>query len=64
MRQIVDVKGLMEVLPFTVHQIYKAVRDPKNPLPFKKHGKKLLFDLERVWAWFDGLPGVDRSLSE
>jgi hypothetical protein len=33
------------------------VRDPINPIPHKKHGKRLLFDVERVFRWFDGLPG-------
>lgn len=59
MRQIVDIKGLTQVLPLTVNQLYKAVRDPLNPIPHKKYGKRLLFDLEKVFRWFDGLPGRD-----
>jgi hypothetical protein len=58
-RQITDIKGLTKVLPFTAHQIYKAVRAPVNPLPHKKFGKRLLFDMDRVYKWFDGLPGRD-----
>lgn len=60
-RQIVDIKGLTEILPFTTHQIYKAVRAAEHPLPYKKHGKRLLFDVERVFKWFDGLPGKDNE---
>jgi hypothetical protein len=56
-RQITDIKGLTQILPYTVNQLYKAVRDPVNPIPHKKHGKRLLFDVERVFRWFDGLPG-------
>lgn len=62
-RQIVDIKGLMEILPLTVNQIYKAVRVADNPLPYKKHGRRLLFDVERVYKWFDGLPGRDYTLN-
>ena len=64
MRQIVDIKGLRErVLPdFTENQLYKWVRDPLNPLPHKKMGKRLLFDVEKVWRWFDSLPGRDGTM--
>ena len=58
-RKIVDVKGLQKSLPFTEHQIYKLVRLHENPLPHKKCGKRLLFDLERVYRWYDRLPGRD-----
>ena len=57
MRQIVDVDGLAEKFPLTKYQIYQKVRDPENPLPFRKSGKRLLFDLEQVFHWFDRLPG-------
>jgi len=60
-RQIVDIKGLTERLPLSVHQIYKATRHPHYPLPHKKLGKRLMFDLEKVWRWFDSLPGKDTS---
>jgi hypothetical protein len=58
-RKIVLVEGLTEVLPLTVNQIYKWVRDPVNPLPHRKRGKRLLFDVEKVFRWFDALPGKD-----
>ena len=58
-RQIVDIDGLTARLPLTKNQIYKKIRDPKHPLPYKKTGKRLLFDLERVYKWFDQLPGQD-----
>jgi hypothetical protein len=65
LRQIVDIQGLTGVLPLTVNQIYKGVRDPVNPIPHKKFGKRLLFDIEKVLKWFDALPGRDGSdLSE
>ena len=63
-RRIVDVKGLTQYLPLSTHQVYKAVHHPEYPLPYKKYGKKLLFDLERVWKWFDSLPGKDGVIDE
>ena len=62
-RQIVDIQGLTEHLPLTVNQIYKAIRRPEHPLPFKKCGKRLLFDVERVYRWFDDLPGRDETIN-
>ena len=61
MRQVIDIKALTEVLPLTVNQIYKGVRDPVNPIPHKKFGKRLLFDVDKVWKWFDSLPGRDSN---
>ena len=61
-RQIVDIQGLTKHLPFTVNQIYKLTKRQNYPLPHKKVGKKLLFDLERVWKWFDSLPGKDETV--
>ncbi len=61
MRQIVDIYGLQKLLPLTLHQIRHKVRDPHNPIPHKKSGKRLLFDVERVYKWFDQLPGVDKT---
>lgn len=58
-RQIVDINGLSEKLPLTTHQIYKLTRHPKHPIPYKKAGKRLLFDMDRVFKWFDSLPGRD-----
>jgi hypothetical protein len=60
-RQICDIKGLTKLLPFTTHQVYKLVRNPENPLPHKKLGRRLLFDLERVYKWLDALPGRDTT---
>lgn len=60
-RQIVDIQGLTKHLPLSVNQIYKAVRRKDYPLPHKKCGKRLLFDLERVYKWFDALPGRDQT---
>jgi len=62
MRQIVDINGLAELFPLTLHQIRHKVRDPQNPLPHKKCGKRLLFDVERVYKWFDQLPGRDNVI--
>ena len=63
-RQIVDVKGLTQYLPLSTHQVYKAVHHPEYPLPYKKYGKRLLFDLEKVFHWFDQLPGRDEVINE
>jgi hypothetical protein len=63
-RQILDLKGLAENpnFPFTEHQIRKLIIRDDYPLPHKKVGKRLLFDLERVYRWFDALPGKDTSI--
>lgn len=61
-RQIVDLDGLMERMPLTKWQVYKKIRDMEHPLPYRKAGKRLLFDMERVYKWFDGLPGRDRTI--
>lgn len=62
-RKIHDIDSLIDgVLPFTKHQVYKAIRRHDHPLPFKKSGKRLLFDEERVLRWFDSLPGRDCEL--
>jgi len=61
-REIVDIKGLSRHLPLTINQIYKATKHPEFPIPHKKYGKRLLFDLDRVWRWFDALPGRDPVL--
>jgi hypothetical protein len=62
MRQILDIQGLTKHLPFTVNQIYKLTKRQDYPLPYKKVGKKLLFDLERVYRWLDSLPGRDETI--
>ncbi len=58
-RQIVDVKGLTGILPMTSNMIYKAVRNPVRPIPHKKYGKRLMFDVSKVYQWFDSLNGKD-----
>jgi predicted DNA-binding transcriptional regulator AlpA len=58
-RRIINVDELQAHLPFTKNQIYKAVRHSEYPLPHKKFGKRLLFDLEKVHKWFEALPGRD-----
>ncbi len=63
-RVIVDIQGLAQRMPLTVNQIYKLCRRSDYPIPHKKCGKKLLFDLDRVFQWFDGLPGKDTTLSD
>ena len=63
-RQIVDMQGLTKLMPFTTHQVYKYVRARVNPLPHKKAGKKLLFDMQKVYRWFDSLPGRDETFEE
>ena len=60
-RQIVDIQGLTGILPLTVHQIYKAIKHQEHPLPYRKLGKRLMFDVEKVYRWFDSLPGVDNN---
>jgi hypothetical protein len=61
MRRIVNLEQLVtnEFPALTKHQVYKAVRRSVYPLPHKKLGKRLLFDVEKVLRWFDGLPGKD-----
>jgi hypothetical protein len=62
MRQITDIDGLSKILPMTVNQLYKAIRRADYPLPYKKVGKKLLFDVDRVFQWYDSLPGKDNTI--
>jgi hypothetical protein len=52
-RQIVDIDGLEKILPLTKNQIYKATKRTDYPLPFKKCGKRLLVDVEKIFRWFD-----------
>jgi len=58
-RQITDVKGIGERFRFTPHQIYKLVRRQTDPLPHRKIGKHLRFDVEKCWRWFERQPGRD-----
>ncbi len=48
MRQIVDMQGITGILPLTKHQVYKKLRDPIFPIPHRKCGKKIMFDVEKV----------------
>ncbi len=62
MRHIVDLDHLVELFKdagWTKNIVYKMVRDHEYPLPHKKNGKRLEFDLEKVNRWWDGLPGKD-----
>jgi len=52
-----DVAGAY--LPYTVDQLRKRMRDKKNPLPYKKAGKRILLEKERIDRWYDSLPGQD-----
>jgi hypothetical protein len=58
-RQVTDTEGIGKVFCFTKHQIYKLVRRPLDPLPHRKIGKHLRFDVEKCWKWFDRQPGRD-----
>ena len=53
MREMIDIDALTERLPFSKHQLYKLTKHPEYPLPHKKIGKKLLFDMSAIWRWFD-----------
>lgn len=61
-RVVVDLKGLADrpEFPWSEHEIYKLIKHRDYPLPYKKIGKKYYFDIERVWKWFDRLPGRDQ----
>ena len=56
-RKIVGLEELVNLLPLSKWQIYKKVRDKDNPIPYKKAGKRILFDMDCVYKWFDDLPG-------
>lgn len=58
-RQVTDVEGIGKALCFSKHQIYKLARRCDDPLPHRKIGKHLRFDLEKCWRWFDRQPGRD-----
>jgi hypothetical protein len=61
-RQITDLKGMTEILPFSEHQLYKLIHRQDYPLPHKKIGKRILFDVAKVHRWFDGLPGKEGDI--
>ncbi|HOH81543.1 MAG TPA: hypothetical protein PLS25_07930 [Methanoregulaceae archaeon] len=46
---------------WTKAKIYHWTRRHDNPLPHKKNGKCLEFDLEKVYRWWDELPGKDQT---
>ena len=58
-RQATNLEGIGKVFGFTSHQVYKLVRRPRDPLPHRKIGKLLRFDVEKCWKWFDRQPGKD-----
>jgi predicted DNA-binding transcriptional regulator AlpA len=58
-RNLLTLNELIEKIPLTINQIYKAVRRRDYPLPHRKSGKRLLFDLDEVYTWFDLLPGIN-----
>jgi len=62
MREMIDIDALAERLPLSKHQLYKLTKHGEYPLPHKKIGKKLLFDMSAIWRWFDSLPGRDETL--
>jgi hypothetical protein len=70
-RQLTDVDGVAKLLYFLDEEgkpdrrkVYKLVRRDHDPLPHRKIGKHLRFDVSRVWAWIDGQPGADERLAE
>ena len=70
-RQLTDIDGVARILLFLDEngkpdrrKIYKLVRRPHDPLPHRKIGKHLRFDVDRVWNWIDGHPGRDERLTE
>jgi hypothetical protein len=56
-RQIVDIARIGELLALTNHQVYHLVRRPVDPLPHRKIGKQLRFDVDQCFRWFDRQPG-------
>ncbi len=63
-RKIVNLSKLIELFQdagWTKAKIYHWTRRHDNPLPHKKNGKCLEFDLEKVYRWWDELPGKDQT---
>lgn len=58
-RQITDIEGIGAQFKLSRHQVYKLVRRSNDPLPYKKIGKHLRFDVEKCLKWFDRQPGID-----
>jgi hypothetical protein len=61
MRNWVEMEGLLDRFPAlqSKFQVYKFTKRSTNPMPHKKMGRRLVFDIERVDRWFDSLPGRD-----
>lgn len=58
-RQYLNVDEVAALFRLTKAQVYHLVRRPVNPLPYRKMGKQLRFDLTKLHGWFDCLPGRD-----
>jgi len=58
-RQYLSVDKVAVMLDMSKHQIYKLVRRPIDPLPYRKIGKHLRFDEERIHQWFLRQAGSD-----
>lgn len=59
-----DIPGLVDLLPLTVNQVYDFIHRPQHPLPHKKIGKVLMFDMETVYQWWEGLPGRNDTMPD
>jgi hypothetical protein len=63
-RKIVNIKKLVELFQdagWTRSKVYNWMKRAENPLPHKKNGKCYEFDLDKVYRWWDGLPGSDQT---
>lgn len=56
-RRYLDVAGTAEYLNMTEGAVYAAAE--RRLLPFRKLGRKLLFDMMKLDAYIEGLEGVD-----
>jgi len=54
-----DVKGAAQYLGMTVMAVYAAVA--RRQIPFRRQGRKLVFDRLELDAYMHGLEGVDVS---
>jgi hypothetical protein len=53
-------KGLCQRIPFSQWQIYKAIHRDFDKMPCRKSGKRILFDMEEVYDWYDNLPKAEQ----